>query len=83
MTTQGLTEVSPEALDEALKKAGVALETREGERLRVALPADSSSADALFSVAMSAGFRIEGLVPLKASLEQVFLETVAQTEGAA
>ena len=83
VTTQGLTEVSPEALDEALKKAGVALETREGERLRVALPADSSSADALFSVAMSAGFRIEGLAPLKASLEQVFLETVAQTEGAA
>lgn len=83
VTTRGLADVTSESLDEALNEAGVALEARDGERLRVALPPESTSADVLFSVATRAGFRIEGLAPLKASLEQVFLETVAQTEGAA
>ena len=55
---------------------------RGDETLRVALPASCTSADRLFAVAHAAGFHIEGLTPLKASLEQVFLETVSAAESA-
>ena len=65
-----------------LARAEVTLETRGEESLRLALPAHCSSADSLFAVSREAGFHIEGLTPLRASLEQVFLEAVATAERA-
>lgn len=82
LRTRGLAAVSAERLQESLAQAEVHLEQRGDETLRVALPASCTSADRLFAVAHAAGFHIEGLTPLKASLEQVFLETVSAAESA-
>jgi ABC-2 type transport system ATP-binding protein len=81
LRTRGLTEVPEDRLQASLQRAEVQLEHRGEEALRLALPATCASADALFAVAREAGFHIEGLTPLKASLEQVFLETVAAAEA--
>ncbi|MBL6720782.1 MAG: ABC transporter ATP-binding protein [Planctomycetes bacterium] len=82
LRTRGLTEVPEERLAACLARAEVTLETRGEESLRLALPAHCSSADSLFAVSREAGFHIEGLTPLRASLEQVFLEAVATAERA-